>query len=185
MVVVDLSVLADEPYPAIILIIGGLLSIFVALYGRRDDSHLDELGTFVAFVLGILMGIIAFFFGTQEEVNWFTLVVLIVVAVTLFLKPMKEIPWAGVVGMAAGAVAVYVGNLYLPEDVFGVEKWIVLVVVFFIVGAIVHMLFHFVEDVLTITQKVLDWKPVMVIVGLVAIVEGVLVLMGSSLMSFL
>ena len=181
---VDLSVLANEPYPALALIVGGLLSIFVAIYGRRDDSHLDELGTLFAFVLGIVMGIMAYFVATEETVNWFTLVVIIVVAATLFLKPMKQLPWAGIVGIIAGSAAAYGAYLFLPETVFGVERWIVLVIIFFIVGAIVHVLFHFAEDVLTIARMVLDWKPVMVLVGLVAIVEGVLVYTGDSLMSF-
>lgn len=184
-IVVDLSLLADEPYPAIALIIGGLLSIFVAIYGRRDDSHLDELGTFFAFILGIVMGIMAFFVATEETVNWFTLAVIIILAVTLFLKPMKELPWAGVAGLIGGAAAAYGASLVLPSTVFGVEEWIILVVVFFIVGTIVHVLFHFVEDMLTIARMVLDWKPAMVIVGLLAIVEGVMLYLDSSLISFL
>jgi len=182
--VADLSLLANDPYPALALIVGGLLSVFVAIYGRRDDSHLDELGTFFAFVLGIVMGIMAFFVATEETVNWFTLSVMIVLAVTLFLKPMKELPWAGIVGLVAGAAAVYGASLFLPATVFGVEQWIILVVIFFIVGTIVHVLFHFMEDVLTIARMVLDWKPVMVLVGLVAIAEGVMLYLDSSLISF-
>jgi len=46
-------------------------------------------------------------------------------------------------------------------------------------------LLHFLEDVLTIATMVLDWKPTMVIVGIVAMAEGVLVLMDRSMISFL
>lgn len=183
-IVVDLSVLAAEPYPALALVVGGLLSIFVAVYGRREDSHLDELGTFFAFVLGIAMGVMVFFAATEGSVSGFTLAVMIVLATTLFLKPMKEIPWAGVVGLVAGSAAAYGAYLFLPEVVFGIERWIVLVVVFFVVGAIVHVLFHFLEDVLTIARMVLDWKPVMVLVGIVAIAEGVMLYIHGSLSSF-
>ena len=52
---VDLSFLAEEPLPAAALIIGGLLSIAIALYGHRDDSHWDEVGTFFGFILGAVM----------------------------------------------------------------------------------------------------------------------------------
>ena len=180
---VDLSLVANEPYPELTLVVGGLLSVFVAVYGRRDDSRLDELGTFFAFVLGIVMGVMAFFVATEKTVNWFTLAVIIVLAVTLFLKPMKELPWAGIVGLIAGAAAAYGASLFLPSVVFGIERWIVLAVIFFIVGAIVHVLFHFIEDVLTIARMVLDWKPVMVLVGLVAIAEGVMLFLDSSLIS--
>ncbi len=184
MLVVDLSILAEDPYPAIALLVGGLLSMFIAFYGRRDDSHLDELGTFFAFILGIVMGVMAFFVATEETVNWFTLAVIVVLAVTLFLKPMKEIPWAGVMGMIAGAAVAYLASLYLPDTVFGIDEWIVLAVIFIVVGAIVHMIFHFIEDVLTIARMVLDWRPAMVIVGAIAIVEGGLLLfLDTSLYS--
>jgi hypothetical protein len=182
---VDLSVIASEPYPSLALIVGGLLSIFVAAYGRRDDSHIDELGTFFAFILGIGLGIMAFFVALDGTLGSFSLLMMIVLAVTLFLKPLKTLPWAGLVGLAAGAVAVFLASPFVPDTVFGVEKWIVLVVIFFVVGAIVHMLFHFVEDVWTIARMVLDWKPVMIVVGLVAVVEGVLLLMDKSIASLI
>jgi len=179
--VVDLSILADDPIPEIVLIVGGLLSVFVALYGKRDDSHLDELGTLFAFILGIVMAVMAVIIAIEETVGWFSLVVIIVLALTLFLKPMKELPWAGLFGLIAGSVAVYAAYVFLPELVFGVERWIILVVIFFIVGTIVYAMFRFVQDVLTITSMVLNWKPVMMIVGVIAIVEGVLLLLNSSL----
>jgi hypothetical protein len=183
--VVDVSVLGSEPYPAIALILGGLLAIFVAAYGRRDDSHIDELGTFLAFILGAIMMVMAVFVALEESLGWFSLVIIIVLAVTLFLKPMKEIPWAGLVGMAAGGIAVFFANSFLSDPLFGIDKWIILVVIFIVVGAIVHMLFHFIEDALTIARMVLDWGPVMILVGLVAIVEGVLILMDRSIISLL
>jgi len=180
---VDTSFLANDPYPALALIVGGLLSVFVAVYGRRDDSHLDELGTYFGFILGAVMGFMAFFVAMEKTVNWFTLTAMIVLAVTLFLKPMKDIPWAGIAGLIAGAAAVFGASLFLPATVFGVERWIILVVIFLIIGTIVHVLFHFIEDVLKIARMVLDWKPVMVLIGLVAIAEGVLLVLDSSLIS--
>jgi len=183
--VVDLSVIADEPYPALALIVGGLLSIFVAIYGRRDDSYLDEVGTFFAFIIGIVMAVMAFFVATEETVEWFTLVIIAVLAVTLFLKPMKELPWAGVAGFVAGAAAAFAASTVLPSTVFDIDEWIILVVIFFIVGTIVHVLFHFMEDVLTIARMVLNWRPAMVLVGLVALAEGVLLYVeDKSLISF-
>jgi hypothetical protein len=182
---VDLSFLAKEPLPAAALIIGGLLSIAVALYGHRDDSHWDEVGTLFGFILGAAMFVMAFVAGTEGAVNWLTLAVMVVLAFTLFLKPMREIPWAGVLGAILGAAAALAASFFLPSTVFGIDEWIVLLVIFFIVGAIVRGLLHFLEDVLTIATMVLDWKPTMVVVGIVALAEGALVLMDRSILSFL
>lgn len=184
MSVVSLSFLAEEPIPALALLVGGLLSIAIALYGHRDDSYWDEVGTIFAFVLGIGILVMAFVVGTEHVVNWLTLVIIVVLAVTLFLKPLREIPWAAVIGMIVGAFAAYLASQFLPATVFGIDQWIVLVVIFLIVGAIVHGIFHFLEDVLTIAGKVLDWKPVMVLIGLVSIAEGILLLLDRSILSF-
>lgn len=180
---VDLTLLADEPVPAIALIVGGLLSVAVAVYGHRDDSHWDEVGTFFGFVIGAGMFVVAFFVGTQGTVGWFSLVLMILLAATLFLKPMREIPWTGVLGVVVGAAAAVLASFVLPSKVLGVDEWIILVIIFFIVGALVHALLHFLEDVLTIATMVLDWRPTMIIIGLVAVAEGALLLMDRSIIS--
>src|SRR4030042_2000366 len=97
--VVDFAILASEPYPAIALVVGGLLSAFAAFYGKRDDSHLDELGTYFGFILGAIIGAMAVIVAIEETVNWFTLAMMILLAVTLFTKPIKDIPWAAGVGL--------------------------------------------------------------------------------------
>jgi hypothetical protein len=183
--VVDLSFLAEEPLPAAALIVGGLLSIAVAIYGHRDDSSWDEVGTFFAFVLGAAMIIMAIVLAMEKAVNWLTLVIFVLLALTLFLKPMREIPWAGVLGALVGGAAAVASSFALPSKVFGIDEWIILVIIFLVVGTIVHTLFHFLEDVLTIARMVLDWKPTMVIVGIVSIAEGVLILMDRSILSFI
>lgn len=182
---VDITVLADEPYPAAALTVGGLLSIFIAIYGRRDDSYLDELGTFFAFLLGAAMFVMAFFVGTEGTTSLFTLGVIVVLAVTLFLKPLKEIRWSAIAGAVIGGIAAIGASMVLPSEVFGVEEWIILMIVFFVVGAIIHMLFHFLEDLLAMATMVLSWKPVMVLTGLVALAEGIALFLDSSLASFL
>ncbi|MCU0852185.1 MAG: hypothetical protein MUC90_02860 [Thermoplasmata archaeon] len=180
---VDLGVLAAEPYPAIVLVGGGLLAASVALYGKRDDSHLDELGTYFGFILGAFIGVMAALVAIEETVNWFTLAMMILLAATLFTKPIKEIPWAAVVGLIAGSAAAYAVWLFLPSLVSGENGWMILAGAFLIVGVIVHMIFHFLEDVLKLTGMILNWRPVMVVVGLVAAAEGVLLLLDSSLAS--
>jgi len=178
-------VLADEPYPAAALLVGGVLSVFVALYGRRDNSYVDEMGTIFAFILGAAMFVMIYIVATEEVVGTFTLIVMVVLALTLFLKPLKEIPWAGILGALAGGAAAFVASLVLPSTLFGIDEWIFLLVIFFIVGGLVDLLLHFLEDVLTIATMVVSWKPIMVVVGLVAVAEGVMLLLDSSLAFFL
>ena len=166
--------MADDPYPQISLVAGGLLAVFLAFYGRRDDSYIDEVGTIVAFALGIGMLVMAVVLLLEEALGWFSIVVMILLSSCLFLKPFKNIPWAGVFGLLAGAGAAYLVSTIIQGEVFGIEEWKVLVAVFFVVGAIVHLVTHFLEDLLAISTMVLSWKASMVVVGLVAIAEGLL-----------
>lgn len=180
---VDLSVFADDPVPEAALIVGGILSIAIALYGQREDSLWDEVGTLFAFILGGAMLLLTYVLAAEKAVGWFTLVMVVLLALTLFLKPLREIPWAGVVGALVGGAAAAAASFVLPSEVFGIDEWIVLVVIFVIVGVIVHTIFHFLEDLLTIARMVLSWKPTMVIVGLVSIAEGILLFLDSSIIS--
>lgn len=181
---VDLAFLADDPVPSLALIVGGLLSIAIAIYGHREDSYWDEVGTIFAFLLGSVMFVIAFVAWSEDAVNWLTLLITVILALTLFLKPMREIPWAAVMGALVGGAVAGVSSFVLPSEVFGIEEWIILVVIFLIVGSITHVFFHFIEDLLAIARMVLDWKPTMIIVGLVSIAEGILILMDQSILSY-
>lgn len=183
---VDFSFLTPEPYPAVSLFIGGLLALFLAFYGRRDDSHIDEIGTVLAFVLGGFMLVMAVAVMLEGTLGWLSLVILLLLAACLFLKPFKTIPWSGVFGMAAGAAAAYLASTVIQGELFGLEEWKVLAIVFFVVGAVVHLLTHFVGAMLALSTMVLSWKASIVIVGLVAILEGIFLLLeGESLLSFL
>ncbi|MCJ7489372.1 MAG: hypothetical protein MUO87_04420 [Thermoplasmata archaeon] len=183
---VDLSFLTAEPYPALSLVVGGLLALFLAVFGRRDDSYIDEIGTALAFMLGAFMLVIAVAVMLEGALGWLSIVVLLLLAACLFLKPFKTIPWSGVFGVAAGAASAYLVSTVVRGELFGLEEWKVLVLVFFAVGAVVHLLTRFIGGMLALSAMVLSWKASIVIVGLVAIVEGaILLLRGESLLSFL
>jgi hypothetical protein len=183
---VDFSVVGGDPYPAIALIVGGVMAIFVAVYGRREDSFIDEIGTILAFIIGIGVAVVcvaAVLWGSSEQ---FTLAVMALLALCLFLRPLKGIPWSGVFGLLAGVAAAYVASVLLPSEVLGVEEWKVLLLIFFVVGGIVHFLTRFLEDVMAISSTVASWGVTMVLIGLVAVVEGVVILLeGVTLLSFL
>ena len=184
--VADLSFLADDPYPAAALAVGGILALFIAVYGRRDDSCIDEIGTVFAMILGAGILVIAVVAALEKVLSWFSLVLLFLLASCLFLKPLKNVPWAAVFGIIAGAAAAYLASLVLPAEVFGVEEWKVLVGIFLVVGFIVHLMTHFIEDLLTISTMIISWRSSMVLVGALAIAEGLMLYMECrSLISFI
>ncbi len=158
----------------------------MAIYGRRDDSYVDELGTAMAFILGAFMLVMTVAVMLEGVLGWLSIVILLLLAVCLFLKPLKTIPWSGVFGTAAGAAAAYLVSTVVQGELLGLEEWKVLVLVFFAVGTAVYLLSHFVGGLLALSTMVLSWRASVVIVGLLAVVEGALLLLeDESLLSIL
>jgi len=112
---------------------------------------------------------------------------LIVAGLALFLKPMKDIPWAALLGLAVGGLcAGFVYLFYpLPETVYGISSTWVYLLIFFIPALLVYMVFKFVEDVLKLIGMILTFKPLTLALGLICIAQGILLLLNKSLFAIL
>ncbi|UCE46032.1 MAG: hypothetical protein JSU93_03990 [Methanobacteriota archaeon] len=184
--VVDLSTLAAEPYPSASMVVGGIVAIVVAAYGRRDDSYADEIGTVIAFILGIAISVVTFAVVIEGSMGSFSVAVLALLALCLFMKPLKGIPWAVVFGLIAGAAAATAASFLLPSEVLGAEEWKILLVVFLIVGGVVWFSTRIIEGLLSVSSTVANWKVSIMIIGGIAIAEGMaLLLADASLASYL
>jgi len=101
---------------------------------------------------------------------------LIVTGLALFLKPLKDIPWAALIGLVVGGLcAGFVYLVYpLPETVYGISSTWIYLVIFFIPALFVYMFLKFVEDVLRLIGTILAFKPVAIALGLICITQGIL-----------
>jgi len=91
---------------ALALVLGGLLAVFTALYGKKEDSILDTL----LMIVGFFFGAFLVFLGIEAAVLTPRPVASIAIAVTLalgfamFLKPLRKIPFSMIVSLIAGGV---------------------------------------------------------------------------------
>jgi hypothetical protein len=184
-------------YKSYILILGGVVAIswFIEKLVRpmpvvgKPASILAKIVSFFGFFVGILMivtGVATLSIGTPQ-VDTYTGYLLIVAGLALFLRPIKDIPWAAVLGLIVGGLCA--GLVYfffpLPETVLGIASPWVYLVIFLIPAVIVYMVFKFIEDLLKLVGMVLGSKPVTFIVGLVCIAQGVLLLLNMNLFAIL
>ena len=197
----DLTLLVD--YTPYILILGGVAaaSWLLEKFARpapvvgEPVSGLVKVTSLFGFFVGILLLVTAAAAWTakapQFEADIYTRYLLIVTGLALFLKPLKDIPWAALIGLVVGGLCV--GLLYLffplPETVYvltyGVSsKWIYLVV-FLIPALFVYMLFKFLEDVLRLIGMILAFKPVAIALGLICIAQGILMLLDKNLFTII
>jgi hypothetical protein len=191
----DFSILID--YIPHILILGGILatSWFLEKLLRpvpvvgKPASILTKIVSFFGFFAGILLvatGGVAWQTPTPQ-IDTYTIYLLIIAGLVLILKPIKDFPWAALIGLIAGGLcagAVYI--FYpLPETVLGIASTWVYLIIFLIPAVIVYMVFKFIEDVLKLLGTLLASRPVTLIVGFVCIAQGILLLLDMNLFTLL
>ena len=191
----DFSILINNT--AYILIIGGAIAIswFIEKLVKpmpvvgTTTSILIKIVSFFGFFAGILLLVTgAAAWQTQAvNVDTYTIYLLIIAGIVLILRPIKDFPWAALLGLLAGGVTV--GAVYfffpLPETVFGIAQIWVYVIIFMIPAVIVYMVFKFIEDVLKLVGTLLASRPITLIVGFVCIAQGVLLLLDKNIFTIL
>jgi len=191
----DLTFLVDNaPY---ILILGGAVAISwllerlvkpVPVVGK-PTSWLIKIISLFGFFVGILLIATAAVAWSMEvsPIDTGTRYLLIVAGLALFLKPLKDIPWAALLGLiVGGSCAGFVFLFYpLPETVYGISSTWIYLLIFFIPALFVYMVFKFIEDVLRLIGMVLTFKPVTLVLGLICIAQGILLLLNTSLFTTL
>ena len=191
----DFSILVNNA--ELILIIGGVLAMswFIEKLVRpvpvvgAPMSLLTKIISFFGFFVGILLIVTgAASWQTQTtNIDTNTIILFIIAGLALMLKPIKDFPWAALMGLIAGGLAA--GAVYfflpLPETVGGIASIWVYLIIFFVPAIIVYMVFKFIEDILKLLGTILASKPVTLIIGIICIVQGVLLLLGQNLFAII
>jgi hypothetical protein len=191
----DFALLAN--YTPLILILGGFTAVSwlleklvkpVPVVGK-PASWLIQIASLFGFFMGILLIVTAAVVWSTEapQVDTGTRYLLIVTGLALFLKPIKDVPWAALIGLAVGGFcAGFVFLFYpLPETVYGFSSTWIYLLVFLIPALFTYLLFKFIEDVLRLVGMVLTFRPVTLALGLMCIAQGILLLFKTSLFTIL
>jgi hypothetical protein len=191
----DFSILVNNA--EYILIVGGLIAISwfieklvkpVPVVGT-PASILTKIVSFFGFFVGIILLITgaAAWQTHAPQVDTYTIYLLIIAGLVLILKPIKDFPWAALLGLIAGGLCA--GAVYfffsLPETVFGIASIWVYLIIFLIPAVIVYMVFKFIEDVLKLIGTLLASRPITLIVGFVCIAQGILLILEMNLFTIL
>jgi hypothetical protein len=191
----DFSILVNNT--EYILIIGGIIAISwflekllkpVPVVGT-PASILTKIVSFFGFFAGIILIITgaAAWQTHAPQVDTYTIYLLIIAGLVLILRPIKDFPWAALLGLIAGGLST--GAVYfffpLPETVLGIASMWIYLLIFLIPAVLVYMVFKFIEDVLKLIGTLLASKSVTLIVGFVCIAQGVLLLLDKNLFTIL
>jgi len=163
---------------------GGLLALMIAAIGRKKDTYLDE----VLIAVGTLVGIFVLFIAVAASLwaddvyDYSTLILLFVLGFGLFLKVLHDVKWAAVIALLIGTAIGY--GLYWVSKTFDLTEFItptVIIIVALVVMLFIYLALHFIEDLVQVAGHTLSFRPIMFVVGFLAIAETFLLEMDSSL----
>ncbi len=160
--VVDmLEELAISPVPELLLILGGVMALFVAIKGGQKQglgASLSGLGFFIGALL-ILGGARIIFSGSFTVEVYGTLLIL---GVGLFFRVFYKVPVAFIVSSILALIAFLVISVFTLNLVYvAIGTLGVFLVCFFVVGSM--------EVVVDSVGRLLGWRPVLLILGVVAL----------------
>jgi hypothetical protein len=187
----DLTVLVN--YTPYVLLLGGLIEtswLWGRILGLKPLGGSEE-SLKVTSVIGFFVGALSLVTGVvvwwEDAFDPGTRFLILLVGLALFLSPLKDVPWAALVGLVVGSLCVGAVFLFFPltETVFGVSSTWIYLAIFFIPALLTYLFFKFLEDVLKLIAIILSFKPVATTIGAACIIQGILLLLDSSLFTTL
>lgn len=170
------------------LAVFGLLALAIAVIGRNNETYLDEVLIAIGTIAGIFVLVVgvAASFWADIDYDISTKVVLFLLGFGLFLKIVHEIKWASIFALLIGAGVGYA--LFWASETFDLTEYItttVVIIVALVIMLLVYLALKFFEDLISIAGHMLSFRPIMFIIGLVAIAEAVLLFTDSSISALL
>lgn len=163
--------------PEICLIIAGIVALLiVALYLKDKQSGKYKLAVLLGVIVGIVTAAVCLI--SAKTIAFGTVIIICIGCFALIIRPVRDVHFALIIAIMGMVITfMLLGNLKGGQlDVLS-TGW-VRIVVAFVVGAIIYMLLGFLEAVVLLVAKFLNAWPVLGIVGILCIVEGILILNG-------
>nr|MDO8044567.1 hypothetical protein [Candidatus Baldrarchaeota archaeon] len=190
----QLAILVNYAY--VLLILGGLsaaawffekLGEKIPIIGPLVEGSIKLIAIF-GFIIGILSIIAAYYAVVTSHYDRFTIVLLAVIGVTLGIAPITKFPIAELFSVIAGISIVMLVVSFVPPAVwdwlytsFGIKTWIILLAIFVIVAVFAYTFTKPITGLVKLIGEILTSKPVSIIIGVVAVVQGIMLFFGTSL----
>lgn len=182
-----------------ILIVSGLLAI--AWLSENIAERMGKVGEVYAILIKIFAAL-GFFFGILAVVTgvvvWVTpttafppgqapswlgdfilIALLLVIGIANVMKPWTVVPWAALLGLVGGLAAAGVAVFIMVAlGVSLTSYWLVIAIIFIVVGGIIFFLFKWIEELLEFIAKVLTFPLISVPLGFIAIGYAIIILLA-------
>ncbi|NLL94911.1 MAG: hypothetical protein GX224_04055 [Thermoplasmatales archaeon] len=158
--------------PEILLALIGLLAVSVAVLRIKDGEDGNKYR--LAMILGTLVSVLMVYILIVLDLTW-TTATLIIVAVACFaliIRPFRKVHFAVILGlMVVCVVYIYLGSLvgFFEPLSTGWPR----IIVAFVAGGLCYAIFNFAEAIIDLVGGILNFVPILFILGLICIAEAV------------
>jgi hypothetical protein len=175
------SNLATSPIPEVALLVGGFIAILIGIVGRSEKTTADEIALFLGFFVGAIMVFLGIVLYSEGGWSASTIIIMIVLGLGLFLRVFRKVKWAAIIAWIVGGGVGY--GLYLLSKIAlaSILTPTVIIVAALIVMLIVYFLLKFLEDTVSFFGAILSFRPILFLLGTVAVLEAVFLFFDTSL----
>jgi len=163
--------------PEVLMILAGIVAILIVKQYRSDKESGMYMGLMV---LGVILGAVMISVSVMRENNWtpFDAGLILLAGFALVIRPIRNANFSLILALLVMGF-LYIGLGSLTGDLSFLATGWPRLIVSFIVAALVYMLLHFAESIVLFVGKVLNFWPILAILGIVCLVEGILMLTGN------
>lgn len=177
--------------PETMLFVGGILAILIVICYVRDKDSLKY--KFTMF-LGLIFGVIMLYEAMTMYGEWrmVTSVIVAIAGFALVIRPFREVHFAVIFALMV-MVLVYIAfggfegyMLFDSIDMTFLSDGWPRIIAAFLCGAVVYMVLNFAEAIVKLFGKVLNWWPLLLVLGMICVVEAGFMYMGyGSIMDYI
>lgn len=177
--------------PETMLFVGGILAILIVICYVRDKDSLKY--KFTMF-LGLIFGVIMLYEAMTMYGEWrmMTSVIVAIAGFALVIRPFREVHFAVIFALMV-MVLVYIAfggfegyMLFDSIDMTFLSDGWPRIIAAFLCGAVVYMVLNFAEAIVKLFGKVLNWWPLLLVLGIICVVEAGFMYMGyGSIMDYI
>lgn len=177
--------------PETMLFVGGILAILIVICYVRDKDSLKY--KFTMF-LGLIFGVIMLYEAMTMYGEWrmVTSVIVAIAGFALVIRPFREVHFAVIFALMV-MVLVYIAfggfegyMLFDSIDMTFLSDGWPRIIAAFLCGAVVYMVLNFAEAIVKLFGKVLNWWPLLLVLGIICVLEAGFMYMGyGSIMDYI
>lgn len=158
------------------MIIAALVAILIIYTYRKDD----ESGSYkLSAALGVIVGVFLIVAFVGRTANWNTIdkVIVLLLAFALIIRPFRDLNLAFVVALIIGiAVYVFLGDVGIGAINSGWGR----IILAFVIMIFIYGLLHFVQSLIELVGKIINWTPLLAILAVLCLADGALMLAGHE-----